>query len=502
MTKEASKTASGAQTLTNGISENRRQEVRQAVKSACDQMRIEGVPPRDYVEQLSWLFFLKAFEETENRREEEASFEDAPYMRRLDGEYRWSTWTKGTDRPEEMLSFANGKLFPHLQNLGQDSLALRFNRIFSTIKNHQSRGASFARVVAQVDKLHFNDRTDIIVLSEIYEQLLKDVAQVSGYAGEFYTPRHIIRAMVQMVKPHAGEKVYDPCFGSAGFLSEAAQAIRLSQTSMSGEQFQKFHKETFYGREMQPLAYLMGTMNLILHDVHEPSLELINTLETHSNDVPEAKKYSVILANPPYGGKMAQQMQTNFTVRSGSTEILFLQHIMKNLARGGRAGVIVPEGVLFRGGPDQKIRERLLREFNLHTVLSMPAGCFLPYTGVKTNILFFNREENEVGTDSVWFYELTNDGFELKQTRRPMAGDQFPDFLAKQPTQVESENSWVLAIAEIEKKGWDLSAKNPNRKSDYDRRPALDLVQSIKAREERVFALLAELEEILETPSH
>jgi type I restriction enzyme M protein len=195
---------------------------------------------------------------------------------------------------------------------------------------------------------------------------------------------------------------------------------------------------------------------------------------------------------------MAQQMQTNFTVRSGSTEILFLQHIMKNLARGGRAGVIVPGGVLFRGGPDQKVRERLLREFNVHTVLSLPAGCFLPYTGVKTNILFFNREEDERGTDSVWFYELTNDGFELKQTRRPIQGDQFPDFLAKQPTRVESENSWVRSLTEIEEKGWDLSAKNPNRKEDFEHRPALDLVQNIKSKEERVFALLDELEEILE----
>ena len=175
----------------NGISDHRRQEVQQAIKSACDHMRTEGVPPRDYVEQLSWLFFLKAFEETENRREEEAVFEGDGYRRRLDGEYRWSGWAKRTDRPEEMLSFVNGKLFPHLQNLGEDSLATRFNRIFSTIKNHQSRGPSFARVVTQVDKLHFSDSTDVIVLSQIYEDLLKEVALVPGYAGEFYTPRHI-----------------------------------------------------------------------------------------------------------------------------------------------------------------------------------------------------------------------------------------------------------------------------------------------------------------------
>lgn len=489
---------STAEAIAYGATEHRRQEVEQAIKNACDQMRFEGVPPRDYVEQLSWLFFLKAFEETENRREEEAAFGDESYQRRLDGEYRWSTWAQRTDRADEMLAFVNGKLWPHLQQLGSDPMAERFRRIFSTIKNHQSRGPSFARVVTQVDKLHFGERTDIIVLSKIYEDLLKDVAQVAGYAGEFYTPRHIIQAMVQVVAPRSGDRVYDPCFGSAGFLSESAVYIRHGKTSWSGEELAQFHSRTIYGREMGPLAYLMGTMGLLLHDVHDPALELLNTLEVHTSNPSESSKYTVILANPPYGGKMPHQLQTNFTVRSGSTEVLFLQHIMTYLARGGRAAVVVPEGVLFRGGPDQKVRERLLTEFNLHTVLSLPAGCFLPYTGVKTNVLFFNREEDERGTDSIWYYELTNDGFELKQTRRPIEGAQFPDFLSKWKDRIPGDNSWITSIDDIKKKGWDISAKNPNRKDDYAHRPALELVQSIKAKEERIFALLEELEEMLE----
>ena len=477
--------------------EVRRDEVRQAVKSACDAMRNEGVPPRDYVEQLSWLFFLKAFEETENRREAEAAFGDKPYTRRLGDKYRWSEWAKNTNA-EEMLTFVNGKLFPHLQTMNGDGLGNRFSRIFSTIKNHQSRPASFARVVAQVDRLHFSDQADVDVLSKIYEDLLKDVAQTSGYAGEFYTPRHIIRAMVSVVAPEIGDRVYDPCFGSGGFLFESAGSIRSGNTVWSGEDLERFHQETFFGREMGALAYLLGTMNLILHEVHDAALELENTLESHSNTIPESAKYDVILANPPYGGKMAQALQTNFTIRSGSTEVLFLQHIMKNLARTGRTGVIVPEGVLFRGGPDQKVRERLLKEFNVHTILSLPAGCFLPYTGVKTNIIFFDREEDESGTKEVWFYELTNDGFELKQTRRPIEGEQFTDFLAKQKTREESENSWIVSIEEIEKRNFDLSAKNPNRTDDYEHRSALDLVQSIKTKEERVFALLDELNDLLE----
>jgi len=479
-----------------GQLEHRRQEVQQAIDNACDQMRSEGVHPRDYVEQLSWLFFLKAFDETEDRKEQEAAFDDKAHKRLLDGDCRWASWAKKTDRPDDMLAFVNGTLWAKLTNLNNGPVGVRFKRIFSAIKNHQSRGPSFARVVAQVDRLHFSDRTDVIVLSEIYERLLKDVAQVSGYAGEFYTPRHIIRAMVQVVQPTTADRVYDPCFGSAGFLSEAAEQIRRNAGTLSATQLSKFHKATFFGREMVPLAYLMGTMGLLLHDVHDPVLELVNTLEVHVTNVAEKDKYSVILANPPYGGKMATQLQTNFTVRSGSTEVLFLQHIMANLAKGGRAAVVVPEGVLFRGGPDAKVREKLLQEFNVHTILSLPAGCFLPYAGVKTNVLFFNREADGRTTESVWFYELTNDGFELKQTRKPMEGDQFPDFLPKQPMRAISERSWTVKVSDL--KGFDLSAKNPNRKDDYEHRPALELVQSIKTREERIFELLNELEQMLE----
>jgi type I restriction enzyme M protein len=475
--------------------EHRRQEVVQAINSACDQMRSDAVPPHNYVEQLSWLFFLKAFDETETRREEEASFEGSDYRRLLDGEFRWAAWASKTNRPDEMVSFVDKELWPHLRGLHDGPVAERISRIFSTIKNHQTRGASFARVVAQVDKLHFSVKTDVDVLSEIYERLLKDVASVAGYAGEFYTPRHIIAAMIQIVKPRLGDRVYDPCFGSGGFLWMAANEIRRTAGALGLEQLEQFHKRTIYGRELGPLAYLNGTMGLLLHDVHQANLELVNTLEVHTQNVPEKDKYSVILANPPYGGKLPQQVQTNFTVRSAATEILFLQHIMANLAKGGRAAVVVPEGVLFRGGPDAQVRKRLLEEFNVHTLLSLPPGTFLPYTPVKANVLFFNREADGRATEAVWFYELTNDGFELKQTRKPIPGSQIPDFLDKQQTRIQSETSWTVEAKSL--KNFELSAKNPSRKDDYEHRPALDLVQSMKTKQERVATLLDELESIL-----
>ena len=494
----------------NGI-RHRRQEVQQAVKNACDQLNADGVAPRDYVEQLAWLFFLKAFDEAESQREEEAEFGDEVYRRRLNGEYRWASWAGRTDRPDEMLWFVNGELWPHLCNFGiveetgefdADPVAEQFRRIFSSVRNHSRRGASFARVVQQVDRLHFSDQTDVIVLSELYENLLKLVAADSpGYAGEFYTQRHIIRAMVEVARPSVGERIYDPCFGTGGFLAESGEYVRRVAGSLSGADLARLKRESFFGVELKPLTYLLGVMNLILHGIESANLELGNTLERHSANVSAKHRYHVILSNPPYGGKLARELQTNFTIRSGATEILFLQHIMANLVTGGRAAVIIPEGVLFRGGPDAKVRERLLREFDVHTILSLPAGCFLPYTGVKTNVLFFDRREGGHGTEAVWYYELTNDGFELKQTRRSIEGSQIPDFLGKWEGRALGENSWLVPIQEIEEKGFDLSARNPNRGDDYEHKPALELVQSIKAKEERVIELLSELEEILEGQS-
>jgi len=488
----------------NKKTDHRRQEVQQIVKNACDQLNAEGVDARNYVEQLAWLFFLKAFDEAETRKEQEGAFDDKPYVRRLSGPFAWSQWAMNTDHPDEMLEFVDGKFWIKLTSpdpaigLGNDGLAQRFRRIFDNVRNYSRRGASFAKVVQQVDKLHFSDETDVIVLSEIYEDLLKRVAADSaGYAGEFYTQRHIIRAMVEVARPKIGERVYDPCLGTAGFLGEAADYIRRNG-ALSAKQLGELQTKTFFGMELKPLTYLLGSMNMILHGIEGANLELANTLEVHDSNVAEKDKYQVILANPPYGGKMAQELQTNFRVRSSATECLFLQHIMANLAKGGRAAVVIPEGVLFRGGPDQKVRKELLEQFQVHTILSLPAGCFLPYTGVKTNVIFFDRGQDGAGTESVWYYDLTNDGFELKQTRKPVAGNQLPDFLAKWQGRMEGDNSWSVPLADIVAKGYDLSAKNPNKVDNYEHRPALELIQSIRIKEDRITELLSELETLLE----
>jgi len=486
--------------ISSQSTDSRRQEVQSAVKNACDHMRADGVNPRDYVEQLAWMFFLKAFDEAEARREAESSFNGQAHQHRLAKSLRWSVWSKELlTKPDDLLAFVDGKLWPKLRNLGDDSVAQQFKRIFETVRNHCRTGSSFAKVVNQVNRLDFGAHSDIIVLSELYEGLLKDVAADSaGYAGEFYTQRHIIKAMVAVAAPQLGERVYDPGFGTSGFLVESAEYIRRHRPNLGGKDLQKLQHQTFFGVEQKPLTYLLGAMNLLLHGIEGAGLELANTLELHQSNVPERNKYKIILSNPPYGGKMSRDNQGNFTIPSGSTEILFLQHIMANLAKGGRAAVIVPEGVLFRGGADARVREKLVKEFDMHTVLSLPAGCFLPYTGVKTNVLFFDRPADGGTTSSVWFYELANDGFELKQTRRPIVGDQLPDFVEKQRAKITSESSWSVSSAEIENNKWDLSVRNPSRKEEDEHRPALELVRSMRDKEERILTILNELEDMLE----
>jgi type I restriction enzyme M protein len=487
----------------NSSSDNRRQEVQQIIRNVSNQLNVEGVDARNYVEQIAWLFFLKAFDEAEDRREEEAAFDDLEYDRLLGGKFAWKAWAKDTDHPDKMLKFVNNDLWDKLtstkkgEGLGESNMAQRFRRVFENVRNYCRRGITFARIVQQIDKLHFSSETDVHVLSEIYEDLLKRVAADSaGYAGEFYTQRHIIRAIIEVVGPKPGERVYDPCFGTAGFLGEAADYM-AENNNLSVAQLDKLQSLTFFGIELKPLTFLLGTMNMILHGIEGANLELANTLETHNQNIPERNKYDVILSNPPYGGKMEQGLQNNFRVKSGATEALFIQHIMANLSIGGRAGVVVPEGVLFRGGPNKKIRQELLNNFNLHTILSLPAGCFFPYTGVKTNVIFFDRNEDGSGTKRIWFYDLMNDGYELKQTRKPIPGTQIPNFLETWKNREESENSWVLSIQDIEARNYDLSAHNPNKRDETDKRSAMELVQSIKDIEGRIIDTLDDLERVL-----
>ena len=288
--------------------ENRRPEIEQAIDSACDQMNSEGVGPRDYVEQLAWLFYLKAFDELETQRVDESSFDDKPYTRRLDGEYRWANWSAKVDKADEMFKFVKGELWDKLQDLGDDAIGERFRRIFNTVKNHSRKSSSFAKVVQHVNRINFGNDGDVIILSKLYEDLLKKVASDSaGYAGEFYTPRHIVQLMIQAVDPSIKDQVYDPCCGTCGFLGEAANYVRKNSQQLGTKEMKHFKEDMFHGRELKDLTFLLGHMNMILHQVEDAKLfdSLDEDVETNLKD-----KFGVVLSSPPFGGKLAASRGT------------------------------------------------------------------------------------------------------------------------------------------------------------------------------------------------
>ncbi len=253
-----------------------------------------------------------------------------------------------------------------------------------------------------IDHLSFQNQNDLFELSKIYEDLLQDMGNAGGNNGEFYTPRCLIKLIVDIVDPKVGQTVYDPATGSCGFLIEAFNHIKPQVKTDKDLEF--LNDSTFFGNEKTPLAYIMGVMNMILHGISAPNISKVDTLAMTIKDIQEKDRHDIILANPPFGGKIKEQVQINFPFRTNATEMLFIQHIAKKVRLGGKVGIVVPEGVLFNTGiVFQEIKRHLLHDFNLHTIISLPAGVFLPYAGVKINIMFFDRVGS---TKDIWYYEV------------------------------------------------------------------------------------------------
>lgn len=468
---------------------------------ACDIMRRDdgttGI--MEYMEQLSWLLFLRAFEAIEDRYEAEAQLAGRPYQRIIDGEYRWPAWTKKDWRAEELIEFVNGRLFPYLRSLGGSPERDIIATIFTEIPGNRMKSPyNLKDVIAIIDEIDFQNVDDTHVVSQVYEDLLLRMGREGGIAGEFYTPRPIVRFMVKIVDPKTGERVYDPFCGSGGFLVEsyphmmAARAITLAG-------HEKLQSETFFGQEKKPLPCLLGMMNAILHGILTPSIVRKNTLEENIRNIPEGQRYDVILTNPPFGGTESKQVQQNFPVQSQATELLALQHVMKKLRVHGRCGIVLPEGVLFRGDAFGQVKKELLGEYNLHTVVSLPPGVFANVTasgqGPKTNLLFFDRTGP---TKDTWYYELQPPPGTKYTKANPIQDEHLEDAWAKWQNRALSENSWVVPVQELVARGYDLTAKNPNRKEDYVHRRPEELVADILEKEQQIAAILAKVQGLLE----
>lgn len=468
----------------------------------------------DYVEQISWLLFLKCFEEFESQRRAEAQYEGKTYSPILAQKYQWSTWTNPDPSKkltgQDLLKFLNDDLFPYLRNLQGNSARSVIRGLFEDAPSKMLKdGAILRDAIDAIQEIKFESAEDVHTLSHLYESMLAKLGREGGMGGEFYTPRPVIEFIVQMVKPVIGQTVYDPAMGSAGFLVEAYKHLRASKgTRILPKDEKRLQDVTFYGQEKKALPYLLGCMNMILHGVFSSNLRRHNTLGDDVRKFTEKDRFDVILTNPPFGGTEHDSVTANFPYPSKATSITFLQHIMKKVKRGGKVGMVIDEGVLFKANDGAYIqtKKELLEQFNLHTIISLPAGVFANAvasgTGPKTDLMFFDREldkaGNPVGTREIWYYEVEAVGFTLTKSQRPISENDLPDCLAKAQTRELSERSWVVPVADIVKRNYDLSAINPNADKAIKHRSPAAIAADIASKEQRILEIMEEIQEILE----
>lgn len=465
------------------------------IKKVCDILRRDdGVGAKNYVEQLSWLLFLRVFENVEGELKELAEAEGKKYKSIIDPEYQWSTWAKKDWKDkDELIHFVNQKLFPYLINLKGSKEKDKIGEVFRELAGNQIRSAhnllDIIDILNQIEMRHFQDTH---LLSQVYEEILQEMGSEGGWAGEFYTPRPIIRLMIKVVNPKIGETIFDPFVGSGGFLVESFDYIQNQTKNIGVKEWDTLQNKTFSGQEKTPLPYLIGTMNMMLHRILVPNLTRSNTFMEDIHNLPESSKKEIILTNPPFGGKEHLSVQNNFPIPVGATEGLALQYVMKRLKTGGRCGIVLPEGQILSGsGAFQKIRQELLEKFNVHSIISLPVGAFAQMgAGVKTNLIFFDKTGS---TKEIWYGEVSG-----KFTKKQKMHDiNFEEVFAKQQKREISDASWLISIDEIKERSYDLSPKNPNKiKADELLKP-IELVDGIKINQKEIDKTIKIIEEIL-----
>ena len=429
----------------------------------------------DYAEQTSWILFLKWLDDNEKEKEIKAKLDNKTYKSFLTKEFQWSSWavvkTKdgkvdfnknltGTD----LKKFVDNKLFPYLSSFKNkaesiNTLEYKIGEIFFELKNKLQDGYTLRDVLNAVDNLAFNSNKQKYELSALYEQKIQNMGNAGRNGGEYYTPRPLIKSIVKVIDPKVGEIIYDSAAGSCGFLVEAFEHIQKS-TSLTTSQLKILQTKTFYGVEKKSLAYVIGIMNMILHGIESPNIIHQNTLANNILEIQNKDKVDVVLANPPFGGKEKVNIQENFPIKTSETALLFLQHIIKKLKNGGRAGVVIKNTFLSTiDNASINIRKQLIKECNLHCILDLPNKVF---QGVdqKTVVLFFEKGKQ---TKKIWYYQLN-----LKNNlgkRNPLIEEDLDEFIKFYKNLTISSNSWIFDINNINK-NYDLSLLNPNKKEE------------------------------------
>jgi type I restriction enzyme M protein len=444
----------------------------------------------DYVEQSSWVLFLKYLDDLEKDRKTEAELAGKEYKFIIEPEYRWETWSapKKEDGKldhnkaltgDDLKNFINEKLFPYLKRFRQnaehaDTIEYKIGEIFSEINNKIQSGYVLRDVLNIIDGLRFRSQEEKHELSHLYETKIKNMGNAGRNGGEYYTPRSLIKTIVKVIAPKIGNKIYDGAAGSAGFLVESFDYLRTSK-KLSTEDLEILQKRTFYGKEKKSLAYIIGIMNMILHGIEAPNIIHTNTLAENIADIQEKDRYDVILANPPFGGKERSEVQQNFPIKTGETAFLFLQHFIKILKAGGKAAIVIKNTFLSNTDTASiSLRKYLLETCDLHTILDLPGGTFTG-AGVKTIVLFFEKGSS---TQKIWYYQL-NLNRNLGKTN-PLTESDLVDFITLQQTKSDSENSWTLKVSDIDLDTYDLSVKNPNRNNEVILREPKEILEEIK----------------------
>lgn len=426
----------------------------------------------DYTEQTSWLLFLKYLDGLEQDRADEAALEGKEYTYILDKPYRWETWAapKGKDGKldhnaaltgDDLRDFVNQKLFPYLNGFkqkasGSNTIEYKIGEIFGEIKNKIQSGYNLREIIDHIDELRFRAQTEKHELSHLYEAKIKNMGNAGRNGGEYYTPRPLIRAIVQVVNPKIGDRIYDGAVGSAGFLCESFDYLK-AKGGLTTKDLDTLQSRTFYGKEKKSLAYVIGIMNMILHGIEAPNIIHTNTLTENLADIQEKDRFEVVMANPPFGGKERKEVQQNFPIRTGETASLFLQHFIKMLKAGGRAGVVIKNTFLSNAdNASVSLRKLILETCNLHTVLDCPSGVFHGAV-VKTVVLFF---EKGLPTRNIWYYQL-DPGRSLGKTN-PLNDDDLAEFVELARTRTDSSKSWSIDVKTVNHDTFDLSVKNPN----------------------------------------
>ncbi len=464
------------------------------IKSARDAMRKDAGlnGDLDRIPQLAWLLFLKAFDALEQTRE---VIEDR-FRPAIGPPYRWRDWAADPNGPtgEALLALVNGELLPHLRGLsGTGSHDPRdvLSAVFRETNNRMLSGYLLRDVVNKVNEINFASADDIHTMAHVYESMLREMRDAAGDSGEFYTPRPIIRFIVQQVDPKLGEIVLDPACGTGGFLVEALE--HLAPKVKTAQQRRTLQAD-LRGIEKKPLPYLLGMMNLVLHGVGHPTIIRGNALAEPITQIGRARRVDIVLTNPPFGGEEEKSILANFPSdkQTAETAWLFLQLVIRQLKDRGRCGIVVPNGLLFGGGVGARIKKQLLTECNLHTVVRLPDGAFAPYTDIPSNLLFFDKTGR---TKEVWFYEIpAPDGRKKYSKTKPMRFEEFAECQVWWTDRVVNERAWQVPIAAIEATDYNLDLRNPNRPDDLAHRPPAELLAELVNTEREILGMLEELQ--------